>query len=123
MANMNLKYNVDDQRAYLKNNLENINIVISAILGTKINLKIDEKLDYKKNTYFSLLDSKNRKAECGIMGAALKNVYIETGGMWWNEKGLIIDFSFKYDHINGGSNGMSFCHIKIEDNFVSVLKN
>ena len=96
MANMNLKYNVDDQRAYLKNNLENINIVISAILGTKINLKIDEKLDYKKNTYFSLLDSKNRKAECGIMGAALKNVYIETGGMWWNEKGLIIDFSFKY---------------------------
>ena len=37
---MDLKNNVDDQRAYLKNNLENINIVISAILGTKVNLKI-----------------------------------------------------------------------------------
>ena len=120
---MDLKYNVDDQRAYLKNNLENINIIISAILGIKINLKIEERKDYQKNTYFSLLDSKNRKAECGIMEAALKNVYIETSSMWWNEKGLIIDFSFKYDYINGASNGMSFCHIKIENNFVSVLKN
>lgn len=120
---MDLKNNVDEQRTYLKNNLENINIVVSAILGTKVNLKIDEKLDYKKITYFSLLDSKNRKAECGIMKAALKNVYIETGGIWWNEKGVIIDFNFRYDHINGGSNGMLFCSIKIEDNFVSVLKN
>ena len=120
---MDLKNNVDEQRTYLKNNLENINIVVSAILGTKVNLKIGEKLDYQKNTYFSLLDSKNRKAECGIMEATLKNVYIETGGMWWSEKGVIIDFKFSYDHINGGSNGMSFCHIKIENNFVSILKN
>ena len=120
---MDLKNTLDAKRAYLKNNLENINIVISAILGIKINLKIEERRDYQKNTYFSLLDSKNRKAECGIMKTALKNVYIETGGMWWNEKGLIIDFEFRYDHINGGSNGMLFCSIKIEDNFVSVLKN
>ena len=29
---MDLKNNVDDQRAYLKNNLENINIVIGALV-------------------------------------------------------------------------------------------
>lgn len=28
-----------------------------------------------------------------------------------------------YDHINSGSNGMLFCSIKIEDNFVNILKN
>ena len=108
MAIMDLKNNVDDQRAYLKNNLGNINIVISAIIGTKVNLKIEERKDYQKNTWFSLLDSKNRKAECGIMKTALKNVYIETGGMWWNENGVIIDLYFQYEHIDGCSNGAPF---------------
>ena len=120
---MDLKNNVDDQRNYLKNNLENINVVVSAILGTKVNLKIEEKTDYKNNTHFSLLDSKNRKAECGIMRAAFKNVYIESSGMWWNEKGVIIDLKFKYDHIDMGHNAASFCLIKVEDNFVNILKN
>ena len=120
---MDLKNNVDEQRSYLKNNLENINVVVSAILGTKINLKIEEGTDYKKNTYFSLLDSKNRKAECGIMKAAFKNVYIESSGMWWGEKGVIIDLNFRYDHIDMGHNSATLCTIKVEDNFVSVLNN
>ena len=120
---MDLKNNVDDQRTYLKNNLENINVVISAILGTKVNLKIEEGTNYKKDICFSLLDSKNRKAECGIMRAAFKNVYIESSGMWWNEKGVIIDLKFKYDHIDMGHNAASFCLIKVEDNFVNILKN
>ena len=38
---MDLKNNIEEQREYLKNNLENINIVTSAVLGTKINLQID----------------------------------------------------------------------------------
>lgn len=120
---MDLKNNVDEQRSYLKNNLENINVVVSAILGTKVNLKIEEKTDYQKNTYFSLLDSKNRKAECGIMKAAFKNVYIESFGMWWGEKGVIIDLNFRYDHIDMGHNSATFCTIKVKDNFVSVLNN
>lgn len=120
---MDLKNNVDEQRSYLKNNLENINVVIGAILGIKINLKIEEGTDYKKNTYFSLLDSKNRKAECGIMKAAFKDVYIKSSGMWWNEKGVIIDLGFRYDYIDMGHNSVTFCTIKVEDDFVSVLNN
>ena len=105
---MDLKNNVDDQRTYLKNNLENINVVISTILRTKVNLKSEEETNYKKYICFSLLDSKNRKAECGIMRAAFKNVYIESSGMWWNEKGVIIDLKFKYDDIDMGHNAASF---------------
>ena len=69
MGKMNENYliqnNVDDQRTYLKNNLENINVV----------------------------------------------------------KGVIIDLKFKYDHIDMGHNAASFCLIKVEDNFVNILKN
>lgn len=118
---MDLKNNVDEQREYLKNNLENINIVASAVLGTKINLEVKEKANWQKITYFSLLDSRNRREECGIMKDAFKNVYIENFGMWWNEKGVIIDLHFKYEHIDCGSNGVSFCKIKVEDGLVSVL--
>ena len=120
---MDLKNNVDEQREYLRNHLENINIVASAVLGTKINLEIKEKTNWQKITYFSLLDSTNRRTECGIMKAAFKNVYIENFGMWWNEKGVIIDLKFKYDHIDMGHNAASFCLIKVEDNFVNILKN
>lgn len=118
---MDLKNNVDEQREFLKNNIENINIVASAVLGTKVNLKIEEKTNWQKITYFSLLDSTNRRAECGIMKAAFKNVYIENFGMWWNEKEVIIDLHFKYEHIDMGRNGSSFCKIKVEDGLVSVL--
>lgn len=118
---MDLKNNVDEKREYLKNNLENVNVVISAILGTKVNLKIEEKINWQKITYFSLLDSTNRRTECGIMKAAFNNVYIEDFGMWWDDKGVIIDLHFKYEHIDGGSNGASFCKIKVEDGLVSVL--
>lgn len=119
---MDLKNNVEDQREYLKNNLENINVVASAVLGTKVNLKIEEKTNWQKIIYFSLLDSTNRRVECGIMKSAFKNVYIENFGMWWNENGVIIDLHFKYKHIDGGSNGASFCKIKVEDGLVSVLE-
>lgn len=118
---MDLKNDVEEQREYLKNNLENINVVASAVLGTKVNLKIEEKTNWQKSIYFSLLDSTNRRVECGIMKSAFKNVYIENFGMWWNENGVIIDLHFKYELIDGGSNGASFCKIKVEDGLVSVL--
>lgn len=118
---MDLKNNVDEQREYLKNNLDNINIVASAVLGVKVNLVIKEKTDWRKATYFSLLDEINRRTECGIMKVAFKNVYIENFGMWWNEKGVIIDLHFQYEHITGGSNGASFCRINVENGLVSVL--
>ena len=117
---MDLKNNIE-QREYLKSNLESINIVASAVLGTKINLQIEEKTNWQKVTYFSLLDSTNRRTECGIMKSAFKNVYIENFGMWWNENGVIIDLHFQYELIDGGRNGASFCTIKIEDGLVSVL--
>ena len=118
---MDLKNNVDEQREYLKSNLENINIVASAVLSTKVNLKIEEKTNWQKITYLSLLDSKNRNEECGIMKAAFENVYIESFGIWWSEKGVIINLHFKYEHINGGSNGALFCKIKVENGLVSIL--
>ncbi len=117
---MDLKNNIDEQREFLKNHLENINIVASAVLGTKVNLKIEEKINWRK-IYLSLLDSTNRRAECGIMKGAFKNVYIENFGMWWGENGVIINLHFQHEHIDGGSNGASFCKIKVEDELVSVL--
>ena len=118
---MDLKNNIDEQREYLKSNLESINIVASAVLGTRINLKVKEKTNWQKVTYFSLLDSTNRRAECGIMKSAFKNIYIENFGMWWNENGVIIDLHFQYELIDGGRNGASFCTIKVENGLVSVL--
>ena len=118
---MDLKNNIDNQREYLKNNIANINIVASAVIGTKVNLEIVEKTNYQKLTYFSLLDSTNRREECGIMKAAFKNVYIENFGMWWDENGVIIDLHFQYEHIDMGRNGASFCKIKVKDGLVSVL--
>ena len=119
---MDLKRNADEQREYLENHLENINVIISAILGIKINLEVKEKTNWRNDTYFSLLDSTNRRTECGIMKAAYKNVYIESFGMWWNENGVTIDLHYQYEHIDGGSNGASFCKIKIENELVSLFE-
>ena len=118
---MDLKNNIDEQRKYLTDNLENINIVASAVLGTKTSLQIEEKTNRQKETYFSLLDSTNRRVECGIMKSAFKSVHIESFGVWWDENIVIINLNFQYELINGGRNGASFCTIKVENGLVSVL--
>ena len=117
---MDLKNNVSEQRAYLERNLEQLNIVISAVLGTKVELKIIEHTNYRKETYFSLEDNYNFRDKCGIMVKAFTEVTIGNFGMWWRDNGVCMDLQFEYKHINGGSNGAKFCTIDIIDDFVKI---
>lgn len=118
---MDYKNNIEDQRNLLKKHLEEINIVVSAKLGIKVNLNIKEKTNYQKQTVFSLIDNKNIKNKCGVMESAFENVYIETFGVWWQEDGVAFELDFKYEHINGGSNGAKICTIQIKNNLLKLL--
>ena len=117
---MSLKNNVDEQRAYLERNLEQLNTVVSAVLGIRTYLRIEEKTDYRKQTYFKIIDDRNIRDCCGVMAKAFKEVTIGNFGIWWSDEGVCMDLHFNYVHINGGSNGAEFCRIDIVNDFVKI---
>lgn len=117
---MDLKNNATEQREYLERNLEQLNTVVSAVLGIKVELKIKEHTDYRNITYFRLEDNDNFRDKCGIMAKAFKEVSIQSFGIWWNDDGVVIKFDFHYEHIDGGTNGAYFCTVDIIDNFVKI---
>lgn len=116
----NYKNNVENQRSLLQEHLNDINTVVSAKLGIKINLEIEEKTDYRKQTIFNLIDNRNLKSQCGIMENVFKNVYIETFGMWWDEDGVCFELDFRYEYIDGGRNGAHFCTMQIKNNLIKM---
>lgn len=118
---MDYKNNIENQRKLLQNHLEEINIVVSAKLGIKINLRIEESKNYRNQIFFNLIDDRNIKEACGVMAFAFRNVYIETFGMWWQENSVAFDLDFKYEYIDGGSNGAYFCTIQIENDLLKLL--
>lgn len=117
---MDLKNNIEEQKAYLEKNLGQLNTVVSAILGYKTELKIKE-INQENKTYFRVVDDRNIKEQCGIMAKAYKKVIIENFGMWWNNNGVIMDLQFSYEHIDGGTNGAKFCRISIIDDLVTII--
>ena len=118
---MNLKDDIAEQREYLENNLEQLNIVVSAILGYKTELKIIQDKNYRGEVYYKIIDDRNIKEKCGAMAKAFKKVTIENFGMWWKENGVIMDLQFSYEHNDGGTNGAKFCTIYIEDGLVKII--
>lgn len=118
---MSLKNNIDEQREYLQRNLEQLNGVVSAVLGIKTHLRIEEKTNYRKETYFEIIDDRNIRDCCGIMTKAFREVTIGNFGMWWSDEGVCMDLRFNYQHINSGSNGAEFCRISIIDDFVKII--
>ena len=118
---MDYKNNIENQRKLLQKHLEAINTVVSAKLGIKVNLRIKESKDYRSQIFFSLIDDRNIKEECGVMASVFRNVYIKTFSIWWQENGVIIDLDFKYEYIDGGSNGGHFCTIQIENDLLKLL--
>lgn len=119
---MDYENNVEDQRNLLEKHLDKINIVVSAILGINVNLRIRENKNYQKQIIFELIDDKNIKNKCGVMENAFANVHIETFGIWWQKNGAIFELDFRYEHIDGGSNGTKFCIIQIQNDLLKVLQ-
>ena len=117
---MSLKDDIQEQKKYLVKNLKQLNTVVSAILGHKTELKIKE-INQENKTYFRVADDRNIKEQCGIMAKSFKKVVIENFGMWWQENGVIMDLQFSYEHIDGGTNGVKFCTINIEDGLVKII--
>ncbi len=117
---MSLKYNIDKQREYLERNLKALNTVVSAVLGIGVCLQIKEQTDYRKQTYFKLIDDRNIRDCCGVMAKAFKEVTISNFGIWWSDEGVCFDLHFNYVHLSGGSNGAEFCRIDIINDFVTI---
>ena len=117
---MDLRNNIEEQKAYLEKNLEQLNTVVSAILGYKTYLFIKD-IKSGNTIYYRIIDDRNIKEKCGAMAKAFKKVTIENFGMWWKENGVIMDLQFSYEHNDGGTNGAKFCTIYIEDNLVKIM--
>ena len=118
---MNLKNDISEQKEYLEKNLEQLNTVVSAILGYKTELKIIQDKNYRGEVYYKITDDRNIREQCGAMAKAFKKVTIENFGMWWNENGVCMDLQFSYEHIDGGTNGAKFCTISIIDDLVTII--
>ena len=115
---MNLK-NIEEQKAFLKRNLEKINTVVTALIGVRTHFEIIEKVTFRE-TYLILADNNNFAQHCGVMRHAWKNVIIDTFNIWWNEDGCELVMHFSYEHINGGHNGAEFCRLEVFDDFVAI---
>ena len=118
---MNLKNDISEQKEYLEKNLEQLNTVVSAILGYKTELKIIQDKNYRGEVYYKIIDDRNIKEKCGAMAKAFKKVTVENFGMWWQENGVVMDLQFSYEHNDGGTNGAKFCTIYIEDGLVKIM--
>ncbi len=117
---MSLKHDVNEQREYLERNLEQLNTVVSAVLGIRTHLRIVEKTDFRKQTYFKVIDDRNIRDCCGVMAKAFQEVTISNFGIWWSDEGVCMDLHFNYVHNSGGSNGAEFCRIDIVNDFVKI---
>ena len=117
---MSLKDDIQEQKAYLEKNLEQLNTVASAILGYKTDLFIKE-IKSGNKIYYKIIDDRNIKEQCGVMAKAYKKVTIENFGMWWKENGVVMNLQFSYEHIDGGTNGAKFCTISIVDDLVKII--
>ena len=62
---MNLKNDISEQKEYLEKNLEQLNTVVSDILGYKTKLEIEE-CSNGIIAYFKLVDRRNLKEKCGF---------------------------------------------------------
>ena len=118
---MSLKNDISEQKEYLEKNLEQLNTVVSAILGYKTELKIIQDKNYRGEVYFKISDNRNIREQCGAMAKAFKKVIIENFGMWWQDNGVVMDLQFNYELNDGGTNGVKFCTIGIEDNLVTII--
>ena len=118
---MSLKDDIQEQKKYLEENLEQLNIVVSAILGFESELKIIQNENYRGEVYFKISDNRNIREQCGAMAKAFKKVIIENFGMWWQDNGVVMDLQFNYEHNDGGTNGAKFCTIYIEDGLVKII--
>ena len=118
---MDLRNNIEEQKAYLEKNLEQLNTVVSAILGYKTKLDIIQDANYRGEVYFKISDNRNIREQCGAMAKAFKKVIIENFGMWWQDNGVVMDLQFNYELNDGGTNGVKFCTIGIEDNLVKII--
>ena len=117
---MSLKDNIAEQREYLEKKLEQLNTVVSAILGYKTKLDIIQDANYRGEVYYKISDNRDIKEQCGVMAKAFKKVTIENFGMWWQENGVVMDLQFSYELNDGGTNGVKFCTINIEDGLVKI---
>lgn len=117
---MNLKTNYKEQKKYLEKHLEQINIVVGAILGYNPMLKIVQK-ENRTGTYFELTNSTNVKNLCGIMSQAFSKVTIGTFGVFWFENGVSLSFDFFYETKSTGSNGVEFCKLQILDDVLKLF--
>ena len=129
---MDYKNNIENQRELLQKHLEAINIVVSAKLGIKVNLRIEENKDYRNQTFFSLIDDRNIKKECGVMESAFRNVYIETFGVWWQENGVSFELDFKAEDYYCNHDGencpyykpyMTDAEIEAENKMIEKMEN
>ena len=118
---MDLRNNIEEQKAYLEKNLEQLNTVVSAILGYKTELKIIQDKNYRGEVYYKIIDNRNIREQCGAMAKAFKKVIIENFGMWWQDNGVVMDLQFSYEHNDGGTTGAKFCTIYIEDYLVKIM--
>ena len=117
---MNLKDDIAGQRDYLDENLEQLNTVVSAILGYKTKLDIIQDVNYRGEVYYKISDNRDIKEQCGVMAKAFKKVIIENFGMWWQKNGVVMDLQFSYELNDGGTNGAKFCTINIEDDLIKI---
>ena len=118
---MNLKNDISEQKEYLEKNLEQLNTVVSAILGYKIELKIIQDQNYRAEVYYKITDDRNVKEQCGAMAKAFKKVTISNFGMWWQDNRVVMDLQFNYELNDGGTNGVKFCTINIEDDLIKIM--
>lgn len=119
---MSLKDNTVEQKIYLEATLEQVNTVVSAILGYRIKLKIEE-IGVGNKKYFKVADNSNIRKQCGVMAKAFKEVTINSYNMYWIDNGIGIDLCFHYKHIDGGSNSAKFCRINIIDGLVTISED
>ena len=118
---MSLKDDIAEQREYLEKNLEQLNTVVSAILGYKTKLNIIQDNNYRGEVHFKITDNRNIREQCGAMAKSFKKVIIENFGMWWHENGVVMDLQFSYELNYGGTNGVKLCTINIEDGLVKII--
>ena len=117
---MSLKDDIAEQKAYLEKNLEQLNTVVSAILGYKTYLFITD-IKSGNTIYYKIIDDRNIKEQCGAMAKAFKKVTISNFGMWWQDNGVVMDLQFNYELNDGGTNGVKFCTIGIVDSLVKIM--
>lgn len=114
---------LEKQMEFLNEIKNDVQIILSSIVQSKVYLDVVESKDYANKIYYKFESEQNFVSMCGMMAICFEDVKT-TSSLYWNESGLVIDFKYEVKYKDCESNGFRICGLCVDykSKFVKIMR-